>query len=35
MSDWTVVVYVLDRKVISNEKYQSSLKEIGNSWYYY
>ncbi|MGJ1421254.1 hypothetical protein ACR79T_16670 [Sphingobacterium spiritivorum] len=35
MSDGIVVVHVPDRKVISDEKYQSSLKEIGNSWYYY
>ena len=35
MSDGTVVVYVPDRKVISDEKYQSSLREIGDSWYTY
>lgn len=35
MSDGTVVVHVPDRKVISDEKYQSSLREIGKSWYTY
>lgn len=35
MSDGTVVAHVPDRKVITDEKYQSSLKEIGDSWYYY
>ncbi len=35
MSDGTVVVHVPDRKVISDEKYQSSLREIGESWYTY
>lgn len=35
MSDGTVVVHVPDRKVISDEKYQSSLREIGDSWYSY
>lgn len=35
MSDGTAVVHVPDRKVIFDEKYQSSLKEIGESWYYY
>lgn len=35
MSDGTVVVHIPDRTVISDEKYQSSLREIGESWYTY
>lgn len=35
MSGGTVVVHLPDRKVISDEKYQSSLREIGDSWYTY